>query len=323
MNKTLLKKIICVAVVAIVLTAFIVGDVLCARYEFVITTVLCDTNVDFDNDKTQETLANNDLMVQKIVEEGVVLLKNDNDTLPLTKEEERKVNLFGIMSYDKAFLLSGRGSGKATINDKNRVSLSEGLKSEGIQVNEQLLKDYNWYKGGSWSEGLEFFEPPVSFYGGYAGVKDRENTVLQDAKEFSPVSIVVFTRLGGEGWDLPTSQTKWLNGKKTVDDTRTSLELTTEEEDMLNLVCNNFEKVIVLINSGSSMQLDFLKNEKIGAALNVCYPGQSGTKAIARILKGDVNPSGKTADTFVSDLKSNPSYANAAMTAVTDWNKHI
>lgn len=321
-KKFSIKRILCLLIVAIVLTAFVVGDVLCAKYEFVITTLLCDTGTDFDNEKTQETLANNDLMVQKLAEEGVVLLKNDNQTLPL-KEDELKVNLFGIMSYDKAFLLSGRGSAKAAINDEKKVTLSQGLKSEGIEVNEQLMEDYNWYKGGSWSEGLEFYEPPVSFYGGKAGVKNREKTVLQDAKDFSKVAVVVFTRLGGEGWDLPSTQTKWLNGKKTVDDTRTSLELTTEEEDMLNLVCNNFEKVIVLINSGSSMQLDFLKNDKIGAALNVCYPGQSGTKAIARILKGTVNPSGRTADTFVSDLKSNPSYANAEMTVVTDSNKHI
>lgn len=324
-NKFSIKRILCLVIVAIVLTAFIVGDVLCAQYEYVITTLLCNAGNDFDNDKAQETLANNDLMVQKLVEEGVVLLKNDNETLPL-KENERKVNLFGIMSYDKAFLLSGRGSGKATINEEKKVTLSQGLKSEGIQVNEQLMEDYNWYKGGSWSEGLEFFEPPVSFYGGYAGKKkeDRDNkTVLQGAKDFSQVAVVVFTRLGGEGWDLPLNQTKWLSGKKTVDSSRTSLQLTTEEEDMLNLVCANFEKVIVLINSGSSMQLDFLKNDKIGAALNVCYPGQSGTKAIARILKGSVNPSGRTADTFVSNLKSNPSYANAIMTAVSDSNKHI
>lgn len=313
-----LKKVLCVSIVAIILAAFIVGDVLCAQYETVITTMLCNTGTDFDNDKAQETLANNDLMVQKLSEEGIVLLKNDKNTLPLA-QNETKVNLFGWSACDGIFLLTGGGSATATINAEKRVELTAGLKSEGFEVNQSLLTAYSSYKGSRWENSTGLYDPPRSFYDQKDG---NGKTRLENAKEFSHVAVVVFSRWGSEGMDLPTTQTKYVDGKKVIDTERTYLDLSTEEEDMLNMVADNFSKVIVVINSGNTMNLSYLKNEKIGAALNICYPGQSGVKALARILKGTVNPSGKTADTFVSNLKKDPSYVNAFMTPTNNGN-HI
>lgn len=307
-KKGVIKKIIVALALVVVIAACVVADVLCAQYEYVITTLLCNTGIDFDNDKTQETLANNDLVVQKLSEEGAVLLKNDNNTLPLAKDE-RAINLFGWASH--AFLYTGSGSAMATINEEKKVTFSAALREEGLTLNEQLLKDYASYRANRGENTRSLFDPPRSFYD---AANAEGKTRLQVAKEFSKVAVVVFSRWGSEGVDLPFTQTKFVDGKKVEDESRTYLDLSTEEEDMLNMVADNFEKVVVIINSGNTMSLGFLKNEKIGAALNICYPGQSGAKSIAKMLTGEINPSGKTSDTFVSNLKKDPSYANAVMT---------
>ena len=98
---------------------FIVGDVLCSKYEYVITKLLCNTGIDFSDGATQETLENNDKVVERLSEEGIVMLKNDNGTLPLA-EKENKINLFGWSAHDGAFLLTGGGSAVATINADKR-----------------------------------------------------------------------------------------------------------------------------------------------------------------------------------------------------------
>ena len=309
-KKIPIKKIITVVVIAVVLAVFIVGDVLCSKYEYVITKLLCNTGIDFSDGATQETLENNDKVVERLSEEGIVMLKNDNGTLPLS-EKENKINLFGWSAHDGAFLLTGGGSAVATINVDKKVTLAAGLKSEGFEVNETLLADYAAYCGSRNKGNLGLYEPDVSFY---QKKGSDGKTRLEYAKEFSSVALVVFSRYGSEGLDLPFTQTKYIDGNKTEDKTRTYLDLSKEEEDMLNMVADNFAKVIVIVNSGNTMNLSFLKNEKIGAAFNISYPGQSGTKAIARILKGSVNPSGRTSDTYATDLKKDPSYVNAVMT---------
>ena len=176
-------RIICVVVIAIVLAALIVADVMCATYEQVITTMLCGTGIDFSSEQTQEALAGSDKVLQNMEDEGIVLVKNESGALPL-KENELKVNLLGWSSHDEAFFLTGGGSSKATIHESKKVSLADGLKSEGISVNRDLLTDYVAYRGTRWERNYDLPEPSLSFYL-ETGTGTGDKTRLEHAKEFS------------------------------------------------------------------------------------------------------------------------------------------
>ena len=297
-----LKNIIGLSVTSVFLVALIVGNYFCSRYNEVITTMLCGSGTDFSSEDTKLTLENNDQAVQKIAEDGMVLLKNK--CLPLDKSVT-KINLFGWSSIDSAFFLSGGGSSTATINEEKKVTLKSAFEKEGFEVNAELLEAYKNYKSGRWNSSTTLSDPDTDFYN-KSGANGK--TLLANAKDFSSTAVVTISRFGSEGIDIPFTQTKHPSGK---DNDRHYLELSTEEESLINLVSDNFENVIILINAGNQMELGFLNNDKIDAALLVNYPGQSGTLAIPRIFKGQVNPSGKLTDTYPYDLTMDPSYVNA------------
>ena len=279
-------RIICVVVIAIVLAG-----------------------IDFSSEQTQEALAGSDKVLQNMEDEGIVLVKNENGALPL-KEDELKVNLLGWSAHDEAFFLTGGGSSKATIHESKKVSLADGLESEGISVNRDLLTDYVAYRGTRWERNYDLPEPSLSFYS-ETGTGTGDKTRLEHAVEFSGIAVVVLSRYGSEGTDIPLSQTKYVDKKEVTDSTRTYMDLTTEEEALITMASENFSKVIVLINSGNVMNLDYLDCDAVDAALVVGYPGQSGTKSIARVLKGSVVPSGRVTDTYTREPESDPSFVNA------------
>lgn len=309
-------RIICVVVIAIVLAALIVADVMCATYEQVITTMLCGSGVDFSDEKTQEVLAGSDKVLQNMEDEGIVLVKNEGGALPLG-EDELKVNLLGWSAHDEAFFLTGGGSSTATIHENKKVSLADGLEAEGIAVNRDLLADYVAYRGTRWNRNYDLPEPSLSFYN-ETGTNTGDGTKLDHAKKFSDIAVVVLSRYGSEGTDIPLEQTKYVDRQETTDSSRTYMDLTTEEEALIDMAGENFSKVIVLVNSGNVMNLDYLDGDAVDAALVVGYPGQSGTKSIARVLKGSVNPSGRLTDTYTRDPESDPSFANALKTQSTE-----
>ena len=165
---------------------------------------------------------------------------------------------------------------------------------------------YVRYKGGRdagdyWNAAYPFFnliEPPVSFVQPY----------IDAAYDFAKTALVVFSRAGGENQDIPRIQVKY--GLPT-DSTRTYLELTTEEEAMLNAVKTKFDKTIVIVNTCNAMELGFLNDPDIDAAISISGCGQSGAISIAKILAGEINPSGRLADTYAYDLSTAATYANA------------
>lgn len=150
-------------------------------------------------------------------------------------------------------------------------------------------------------------EAPQSAYG----------SVKKSYANYNDAAIVVFTRIGGEGFDLPRTMKGQAGARKDDDH---YLQLDRNETDLLQAVCEsdaNFKKIIVVINSAAAMELAFLEdsdyyayNSKIDAALWIGFPGASGTAALGRILNGSVNPSGRTVDTYVKDLKQDPTWAN-------------
>ncbi len=263
--------------------------------------------------------------VDSISDEGITLLKNDG-TLPL--EEDSIINVFGWASTSPVF--GGVGSG-ALSDQYEIIDLISGLEQAGFTVNQDLVNFYTEYKDarpdvGMWAQDWTLPEPNISEY---------SEELLSGAEEFSDTAVVVISRPGGENADLPTDMTSVVDGSwmeldattgntyfnGTYDDSLNEgndweegqhyLELDNREKDLIDMVTENFENVVVVINANNAMELGFLEEyDNIDAAVYAPCPGQSGFTALGRILDGEVNPSGRTVDTFVTDLFSTPAYNN-------------
>lgn len=238
-------------------------------------------------------------LVTEIQEEGTVLLENKKQTLPL--EKSTKVNVFGISSV--AITYGGSGSGAA--DESRNVNLQQGLEDAGFEVNSELT---DFYKGQlPEKEEGNVFSLNGGDYNIYEPTQDKySEELMNNAKDFSDTALVVISRNGGEGADLPQNMADYEQGDKD----KHYLELQEVEKEMLKNVTANFDKVVVLVNSSNTMELGFLEEEGIDAALWIGGPGLSGLTAIGEILSGEVNPSGRLVDTYAYDLESNPTYWN-------------
>ena len=245
------------------------------------------------NLSTEENRAEPRAMTQEVESEAIVLLEN-NGALPLAAGS--KVNVFGVGV--EQFTYGGTGSGAA--DESVNTSLMSGLRNAGFEVNEDLAA---WYKenapekidmgmvGTDWN----LYEIPQATY---------PTDLLEGARDFSDTAIVVITRRSGEGADLPMDMEPYEGSEAG----RSYLELTPDEEDLLAMAKANYDKVVVLINAANAMELGFLEDEGIDAALWVGTPGSTGTNAIGDVLAGAVNPSGRLVDTYPYEVESAPSY---------------
>ena len=257
---------------------------------------------------------------EDIAGEGIVLLKNDS-ALPLKKGT--KLNLFGWSSTNP--LYGGTGSGG--LNDSfPTVSLIEGIKNAGFEVNEDLVKFYTDFRAkrptvGMWGQDWTIPEPSIDKY--------KEANVFENARKYSDKAVVVIARSGGEGADLPKSLDpntednftdggtfgskglRYSDQKDDLDANKSYLQLSNREAAMLDSVNKTFKDIVVIINSANPMELGFVNDyENISSVVWCPGPGQTGFNALGKILDGEINPSGKTSDIFVYDLKKSPSYNN-------------
>lgn len=223
---------------------------------------------------------------EEVCEEGFVLLKNkqgtDGAALPLKGGE--KVSVFGKNSVNIAYGGSGSSGGTHT----NAKGIYDSLEAAGFETNPALKAFYenNSRSGNGRSENSSDLDSGDSvFYSTGETPQSRyDDTVKNSYADYKDVALVVFTRIGGEGFDLPRSM-KGVDGARNEDDHY--LQLDQNETDLLKAVCDyGFGKVIVLINSGSAMELAFLEDEdyyayqdKIDAAIWMGFPGDSGTGA--------------------------------------------
>ncbi len=293
-------------------------------------------------------------LLNQIHEEGTVLVRNeknegeDKPVLPLSKEEVTQVNVFGWASVD--WVYSGSGSGKIVNRESELISFLEALDGYGIEYNAELTDFYKSFQsrrnkadpydqgnvtGTLHSYNYEFsrlYEPKMSEY---------SDDLLAHANDYSDTAFVVIGRVSGESNDSPdvqykkTTKSTSSSNIDTTDTERTYLEISTEEEALLEYVGENFENVVVIINSTNVMELGFLEDIKgLDACLLAMTTGTSGAKALPSILWGQkevevetakdadgeedaepetktvkVSPSGKTADTWAYDLTTNPTYA--------------
>ena len=240
-------------------------------------------------------------MAQELVQEGAVLLKDQNNALPLA--EGTAVNLFGYGSVDPIY----GGSGSGASDTSSNIDLVTGLTNAGFTVNQELV---DFYKKSGVSRAAQKGFEGSNFTPAEVPAAQYTDTLLQNAKAFSDVAIVTISRVGGEGGDLP--QDMYAAGYSKTDDGRHYLELTQDEEDLLALIkAQGFGRVIVLINSSNAMELGFLEDDSIDAALWIGSLGSTGFNAVGEILSGKVNPSGRLSDTYAYDLTTAPAYWNA------------
>jgi beta-glucosidase len=247
-------------------------------------------------------------LAKEVQSEAITMLKNDDSNLPLSG---KKVNVFGWGSTNPVY--GGTGSGSMSKQYKT-VSLLDGMKQAGLKTNTELSKLYTDYRKdrpevGMFAQDWTLPEMPAKQY---------SDKLVSDAKDFSDEAVVVLTRVGGEGADLPTDMKAkgitYKNNSKDYDDFQKGesfLQLSKTERDMIDLVTSNFKKVTLVYNGANTFQFDFLNDYPQIQSVVWCPPaGQTGFSALGEVLAGETNPSGKTSDTFLKDLTKSVSYNN-------------
>lgn len=259
-----------------------------------------------------EAFANAQEVNLKLAEEGFVLLKNENAALPMNKGA--RISVFSKNSVN----LSYGGSGSGGFDTSNNKNLYESLNDAGFVTNPTLKRFYESSQSGSVrtanssdldngdNQKIATAETPQNKY---------TDAVRNSYADYSDAALVVITRIGGEGFDLPRYQG---DSEGAVSPDSHYLELDQNEIDLLTAVTDGtFKRVVVVFNTPSSFEATFLKDsayaafaDKIDAAVWIGFTGSNGITALGEILNGDVNPSGRLVDTWAADFTKNPSFVN-------------
>lgn len=272
-----------------------------------------------DADSIEESKAQGEELAKKIVQEGTVLVKNEENVLPLNKATNTKVNVFGWASSD--WVTGGSGSGRV-VNDKGQLTVGtdfiKALNEYGVETNKELTNFYNKYcsvkpkrnEGTLNSYEYEYhriIEPNIE--------TDYPEELLNSSIEFSDTAFVVLGRQCGESNDAPKVQYKGNKTSSSPDDAdRTYLDVSTEEEALLEYVATNYANVVVVINSTNQMNLSFLdKIDNLKACVVSGGTGINAAKGLVDVLYGEVSPSGRLTDTYAYDFKTAATYANSGM----------
>lgn len=259
-----------------------------------------------------EAFANAQEVNLKLAEEGFVLLKNENAALPMNKGA--RISVFSKNSVN----LSYGGSGSGGFDTSNNKNLYESLNDAGFVTNPTLKRFYESSQSGlvrtanssdldnGDNQKIATAETPQSKY---------TDAVRNSYADYSDAALVVITRIGGEGFDLPRYQG---DSEGAVSPDSHYLELDQNEIDLLTAVTDGtFKRVVVVFNTPSYFEATFLKDsayaafaDKIDAAVWIGFTGSNGITALGEILNGDVNPSGRLVDTWAADFTKNPSFVN-------------
>lgn len=259
-----------------------------------------------------EAFANAQEVNLKLAEEGFVLLKNENAALPMNKGA--RISVFSKNSVN----LSYGGSGSGGFDTSNNKDLYESLNDAGFVTNPTLKRFYESSQSGPVrtanssdldngdNQKIATAETPQNKY---------TDAVRNSYADYSDAALVVITRIGGEGFDLPRYQG---DSEGAVSADSHYLELDQNEIDLLTAVTDGtFKRVVVVFNTPSSFEATFLKDsayaafaDKIDAAVWIGFTGSNGITALGEILNGDVNPSGRLVDTWAADFTKNPSFVN-------------
>ena len=234
-----------------------------------------------------------DVVSEEIANEGLVLLKNENNSLPLA---DKKINVFGSTAF--TFKYGGGGSGAS---DQTRaVNLFDALKQAGIEYNQEL---YDYYAGlpelegatGKSNTGLVQVIKGMLSSDDAAGEPDVTDGALAQAKEYSDNAMIIIQSDAVEASDVSSDQ----------------LKLSDEMHDLIEKIAENFRNVTIIVNAGNTLELGFVDEyPSIQSVLWVGTPGPFGTNSLAKVLSGEINPSGRITDTYVYDVESSPASEN-------------
>ena len=264
-----------------------------------------------------EHVENSRRIVEEVTNEGVILTKNTEGYLPIAPQ---KINVFGWASTSPIY----GGTGSGTVDASTAVGILQGLENAGFETNEELSRMYTDYRAErpviSINDGQDRTLPEIP-------AADYPDEVLARAEEFSDTAVIVISRTGGEGADLPYDMgpvmdgstmeigTKYMKGSYTNNSTeyadfepgQSYLELSRTERDLVEMVCGRFDDVIVIYNGANTLELGWNEEyDQIKGVLLCAGAGSTGFNALGNILSGEVNPSGKTADTWLRDLHDAP-----------------
>lgn len=315
--KKLIYPIVAGVICLVVMIALIIGNVACYLNANIITSFLCGYGFDEDGEATVAARESGNALAEDVEEEGAVLLKNENGALPL---KNNKVNVFGWSGSDKGFIPQGTGSGTGSRNDY--VTFLGGLQAAGIEYNTELANAYNALpfsrvEGGSFVIEATTEELYDRYYGvTEAGEDFYTEELIDNAVEYSDTAIVVIGRLMGEGNDY--SKKQYISTGEDNEE-RKLLSISEREEYMLEIVTQNFETVIVITNTTNPMEMGFIEDPDIDAAMHIGTPGTRGAIGVANLLKGTVSPSGHLADTMAYDLSTAASYATSGREGVGSY----
>ncbi len=284
----------------------------------------------------EETVATSKDVIARVGEEGLVLVKNDG-LLPLSGDT-KALNVFGWGSTNPIF--GGTGSGSS--DGSSAVGILQSLQDAGYATNEDLTKIYTDYRTdrptiAMASQDWTLPEPTVDVY---------TDDVMSQATGFSDTAVIVISRSGGEGADLPRDMNAVIKGTYDIAQTVSVvpdnygytratytnngsyddfepgehyLELSVTEEQMVEKVCSTFEHVVLVVNANNAMELGWVNDyPQIGAVILAPGTGNTGMSALGKIISGEVNPSGRTVDTYVYDLTATPTWNNVGNFSYTN-----
>lgn len=302
-------RVLAVAAVAGVVAA----NVAMALMGDTVESYLGGDKIDITSEERDSIMEAGSALSQRIEGEGLVLLQNNDDALPLP-EDCTQVNVFGWASTQ--WVAAGSGSGQVS---GETTDFLDALTDAGISYNTQLADMYRSFCGerpyksagalsSRASEFCRLYEPSIYDKTCYS------DDLLANAKDYSDTAVVVISRTAGESIDCPRAQYKVdaRGGVVDIDVTRSYLELSQEEEDLLRYVGKNYERVVVLVNSTNAMELGEIETTPgVDACMLVGATGGEGTRAVVDALWGRINPSGRTTDTYAYDLTTAASWANS------------
>lgn len=274
---------------------------------------------------------------EQMAEEGFVLLKNEGKALPVAtpnspspSASKPKISIFGKNSVNLVY----GGSGSATnAGGKDVISIFDAVEKAGFEYNPSLKKFYEGNKsGGGRSPNPDMGKTTQGLLTGETPQGSYTDEIKSSYTTYKDMALVVISRIGGEGFDLPRTMLKGYGGA-VLDGSNEGdhyLELDNNEKALLSEVSNKFEKVVLIVNSATPMELGFLddgtydSNGKIGidAALWIASPGGSGINALGSILNGSINPSGRLVDAYARDFKADPTWNNIGDNRMVDGNRY-
>ena len=305
-------------------TAVTVNVMLSGALYNTLNVILADTG-----ELSPENAENSRNTIEEITNEGIVLTKNEDSFLPIAPE---KINVFGWASTNPIY----GGTGSGTVDASTATGILEGLENAGFETNTELSDMYREYRSDrpaiSINEGQDWTLPEVP-------VAQYSDEMIQNAKDFSDTAMIVIARTGGEGADLPHDMgsvmdgsirdtgTKYLQASYTnnsdeyddFEDGQSYLELSHTEADLVDMVCKEFDNVIVVYNGANALEMGWTEDyDQIKSVLLCAGAGATGFNALGNIIAGEVNPSGKTVDTWVKDLNQTPYINNIGHFAYTN-----